>query len=157
MDLQASIRKLEDRAKEPDDEQPLSWSASLLRTGRREREKPKARRSGYYSVACYVSLLSKWALDLGRFLLMGVWEFFSDPLRWWQGTRESLQEWVDAQLQVLSRVLGMFLLQVYLNGIAWILLRIRTVGAGIRSLWRGIWGLPIVALDDAILRWGAGR
>jgi len=156
-DLQASLREGKEDTEATEGEQPLSWFASLLRKGKLGAKKPGTKRSGCQSVSCCLSLLSKWAMDMGRFLLTGIWDFFWDPVGWWQGTKGSLLDIVSSQLQVLSRLLGMLLFGVYLNLIAWILFRIRSAGAGLRRAGMAVWRLPFVALVVEVFRWGVSR
>jgi len=156
-DLQASLQAGKEDKEATADEESLSWFASLLRGGKPKKKKPSVQLSGCHSVYCCIELLSKWALEMGRFLLMGIWDFFWDPVAWWQGARESLQAFLRTQLQVVSRVVGILLSAVYINLIAWVLLRIRVVGVRIRDLWRGIWSLPVIALGATVVQWGLNR
>jgi len=156
-DLQASLREGKEDKETTEDEQPLSWFASLLRTGKRGAKKPKATRSGCLSVSCCLSVLSKAALEMGRFLLTGIWDFFWDPVGWWQGTRGSIMAAIETQMQMLSRALGMVLLGVYLNLLALVLRRVRRIGAWIRLIGRGIWDLPLVSVTVEVVTWGVRR
>jgi len=139
------------------DPEPRSWFADLLRRRKPRAAKASIEMTGCHSVSCCLSLLSGWALEVGRFFLTGIWGFFWDPVGWWQGAKESLTAVVASQFQVVSRVIGILLLGIYINVIAWVLRRIHSVGAGVRRLWRGFWRLPAVDLAVVVLQWGAGR
>jgi len=154
-DLQASARN--SGGGSDDDEQPLSWFASLLRAGKLGAERSKGKRSGCLSVSCCLSVLSKAALETARFLLMGIWDFFWDPVGWWQGAKGSIIRAIETQVQILSRALGMVLLGIYLNLLALVLRRIRRIGAWIRLLGRGIWSLPLVSVTVEVATWGIKR
>jgi len=114
------------------DPEPRSWFADLLLWRKPKAAKASVELTGCHSMSCCFTLMSGWALDMGRFLLTGIWALFWDPVGWWQGAKESLLAIVTSQFQVLSRLLGMLLFGVYLNLIAWVLFRIRSAGAGLR-------------------------
>jgi len=157
-ELLTKMKDLERRLGEEDpDPRPKSWFADLLRWRKPKAAKRSFELTGCHSVSCCLTLLSGWAMDMGRFFLTGIWEFFWDPVGWWQGAKDSLKSVMETQLQVVSRMMGILLLGIYINIIAWILRRIHSVGAGVRRLWGGFLGLPAVDLAVVVLRWGAGR
>jgi len=159
LELQASLKRLEEGAEEPETKRSQSWFASLLRMGRLggENKRSDKRPSGCLSASCCFSLLGKWGLEFGQFLLSGVWDFFWDPVGWWREVKESLLAEVTSQLQVLGRLFGLGLMWAFINASSWGLIRIRSLGRTVRGVWQWFWGEPVFTLISSVVRWGIRR
>jgi len=157
-ELLSKMRDLERRMGEASaDQRPRTWFENLLRWGKPEPAKPSAEITGCQSISCCLTLLSRWALETGKFLLTGVWEFFWDPVAWWREARGSLQSVLEAQLQMVSRVVGFLLMGLYINGVSWVCLRIRSIGGAIRRGWDWVMGLSTISLARLVILWGARK
>jgi len=154
-ELQSNQKK--EGASTTDSESGVSWySYFFLPKGGAENQQT-AVEPGCQSVACCLTLISKWAVGIGKFLASGIWSFFWDPVTWWHGARGAIMEAIQRQMLMLSRALGLVLFVFYLNVIAWIIRRIRRIGAWIRRLGIWIWSLPLVSLGVEVITWGLGR
>jgi len=157
-ELLSKMRDLERRMGEASaDQRPRTWFENLLRWGKPEPVKTSAEITGCQSISCCLTLLSRWALETGKFLLTGVWEFFWDPVAWWKGARGSLQAVLETQLQMGSRVVGFLLMGIYINGISWVCLRIRSIGGAIRGGVGWVMGLSTISLARLVFLWGARK
>jgi len=158
-ELLTKMKDLERRlGPEADEEIPSTWFADLLRWGRPKSGKGKTVEiSGCQSISCCMSLISGWALETGRFLLTGVWEFFWDPVAWWKEAKGSLQAVLEAQVQMVSRAIGFLLMGLYINGVSWVCLRIRSIGGAVHRGWEWVMGLSTISLARLVILWGARK
>jgi len=145
------------RESNSDSDAPVSWFSYFFLPREETKGEQAAVDPGCHSVRCCLTLISDWAVGIGRFLASGIWEFFWDPVEWWQGARGSIFVAIRTQVQLLSRVLGIALLGIYINLISWIVLRVRQMGTWVRRMGKGIWNLPVVSLGMEVTSWGLGR
>jgi len=163
-DQAAKIKELQsgpdmEEVSDPDSGWIASWFAYffLPKDVAEDAQSTTAVDPGCKSVACCLTLISDWVVGICKFLASGIWSFFWDPVTWWHGTRGSILDVIQKQMQVLSRALGLVLLVFYLNVIAWIIRRIRRIGAWIRRLGIWVWNLPLVSLMVDVITWGIVR